>query len=154
MTRYLTLDEFTNLIGLDELSQIAGIGSHNTPEGRSLDQARIEEAILFSEQLLVSHARSRYPVIESLPIDKTPDLVKGFLADIARYRLRSRVGNQNQVSEEVRKRYDDAVGFFNRVARGLAELPIEGQPIDGEVAGGMMAAIPDGVADDILRGYR
>ncbi len=153
MTRLLTIAEFQTRIGLDELSQIAGLGSFNGPEGRSLNQPMIEEAIKFAEDLLTGYARSRYPVIETMTAEATPDLLKGFVSDIARYRLRSRSGGQSQISEEVRKRYEDALSFFKGVSRGQAELPIAGQPINGEMAGRVLAAMPEPVAEKTLKGW-
>lgn len=153
MTRFLTIDEFTARIGLEEVSQIAGVGSFNDPAGRTLDTAKIEEAIAFAGDLLVAHARARYRVIETLAVADTPDLVKGLVADIARYRLRSRSGGQGQVSEEVRKRYEDAVAFFNRVARGQAELPIGGEPVNGEIAASVQAALVPPRATAALKGW-
>lgn len=153
MTRFLSIDEFTIRIGLDELSQIAGVGSFNTPEGRSLDQPKIGEAIEFAEDLLTGYARARYPIIETLTVEATPDLIKGFVSDIARYRLRSRSGSKGQVSEEVRKRHEDALSFFKGVSRGQVELPIQGQPVNGEIAGRVLASMPEPVAEKTLRGW-
>lgn len=153
MTRFLTIDEFTARIGVEELAQIAGLGSFNAPEGRTLDTEKIESAITFAGDLLVAHARARYREIEAIAVEATPDLVKGFVTDIARYRLRSRSGGQGQVSEEVRTRYEDALAFFRDVARGKAELPIGGAPIDGEIAAGVAAIIEPARAPAALKGW-
>src|SRR5690606_4701706 len=121
--------------------------------GRSLDLPKIAEAIAFAEELLVSHARARYPAILDLTPAAAPDLAKGLICDVARYRLRSRSAGQGQISEEVRKRYEDALAFFKKIALGQVELPIAGQPIDGEIAAGVKAAMQPARADHILKGW-
>lgn len=151
--RFVTLEEFVETVGMKEVADIAGIGSFNDPAGRTLDVEKISDAIRFAGDLLVSHARARYPAIEEITVAKTPELVKGLVCDVARYRLRSRSGGQGQVSEEVRQRYEDAVSFFKKVAIGQVELPLKNHPIDGEIAGGVQGAMRPGRADTILEGW-
>lgn len=155
MARFLTVEEFTVAIGLDELSQVAGIGNLNRPEGRTLDRPKIEEAINYSEDLLIGYARARYPVIETLTPAATPNLVKGLISDVARYRLRSRSGGQGQVSAEVQKRHDDALTNMKAVASGKFELPIAGEAPNGEAGASKVASIiaPSPVPS-ILAGWR
>lgn len=154
MPRFLTVDEFTTSVGRDEIAQIAGIGSFNDPAGRSLDVPKIEEAIAYSEDLLIGYARSRYPVIETLTPDATPNLVKGLISDVARYRLRSRSGGQGQVSAEVLKRYEDALSSIKATATGKFELPIDGEAVNGEAGGQKVSAyIPPSPVPSILRGW-
>jgi len=141
LTHLLSLDEFKTRIGLNELAQIAGVGSFNDPDGRTLDEPMIEAAIAFSEDLLIGYARARYAAIESLTPEATPDLVKGLISDIARYRLRSRSGGQGQIAAEVLKRYEDALAFIRSVAAGKAELPIGGEPVNGEAGSARVGAI-------------
>lgn len=155
MSRFLSVEEFKVTVGLDELAQIAGFGNFNDPDGRSLDLPKIEEALNFAGDLLISYTRSRYMIIETLTPATTPDLVKGYISDIARYRLRSRSGGQGQVSEEVRKRYEDALAFLKLVATGKAELPITGEPINGEVGGSKVdSIIPPSPVPYMLQGWR
>ena len=155
VSKFLTVEEFKVTIGMDELAQIAASGSFNRPEGRVIDIPKIEEAIAFAEQLLISHCRTRYTIIETLTPEAMPNLVKGYISDIARYRLRSRSGGQGQVSEEVRQRYEDALAFLKLVATGKAELPIAGESINGEVGGMKVdAIIPQSPVPAMLHGWR
>lgn len=152
--RFLTVEEFTEIVGLDELSQIAGYGNLNDPAGRSLQIDKIEEAIAFVEELFIGYARGRYPVIETLTIEATPKLVKGHISDVARYRLRSRPGGQGQVAEAVKQRHDAAIEFWRLVAAGKAELPIAGQPINAEAGSAKVGAIiPPSPVPGMLRGW-
>lgn len=154
MPRFLTLGELTERVGLDELTQIAGVGSFNDVDGRSIDAAKVEDAIAFSEELLLAHARTRYATLDTMVPDAAPDLIKGLISDIARYRLRARSGGQGQVSEEVRTRYEDALAFLKLVASGKAELPIAGEPINGESSGRVLAAHQPSRLGHMLNGYR
>lgn len=151
--RFITIDEFVTTVGLEEVAQVAGVGSHNEPGGRTLDLPKIEEAIGFAADLLVAHARARYPAIETLAAEATPELMKGLVCDVARYRLRTRSGGQGQVSEEVRKRHEDALAFFKNVAAGKVELPLADHPIDGEIAAGVKVSVRPARADVILEGW-
>lgn len=141
MARFLSIDDFKISVGLDELMQTAGIGNLNDADGRVLDLPKIEEAIAFAETLLIGYARARYPIIETLTPDTTDDLIKGLISDVARYRLRSRSGGQGQVSAEVLKRYEDAISNFKGVAAGRFELPIAGEPVNGEAGSTHVDAI-------------
>lgn len=153
MTRIVTIDEFVATVGLDEVAQVAGVGSFNDAAGRSLDLPKIEEAVAFAEELLVSHARARYPAVIELAPDAAPNLAKGLVCDVARYRLRSRSAGQGQISEEVRKRHEDALAFFKKIALGQVELPLADHPIDGEIAAGVKATMQPPRADQILKGW-
>lgn len=153
--RFLTVEEFKDTIGLDELSQVAGIGNLNDAAGRSLDLPKIETAIAYAEDLLIGYARARYAVIETLTPEATPDLVKGLITDVARYRLRSRSGGQGQVDKIVQDRHDAAMANIKAVATGKFELPIAGEPVNGEAGSARVASIiPPSPVPSILDGWR
>ncbi|ANH04991.1 phage protein Gp36 family protein [Shinella sp. HZN7] len=153
--RFLTIEEFRDTIGLDELSQVAGIGNLNDAAGRTLDLPKIETAIAYAEDLLIGYARARYAVIETLTPEATPDLVKGLITDVARYRLRSRSGGQGQVDKIVQDRHDAAMANIKAVATGKFELPIAGEPVNGEAGSARVEAIiPPSPVPSILDGWR
>ncbi len=56
----------------------------------------------------------------SIPLPEVPKNLKIIICDIARYFLW-----KNEASEEVRKRYEDAIAFLKRVADGKAILTIK-----------------------------
>lgn len=161
MTTLLTIDDLVTRVGLDELTQLAGIGSHNTEDGRSLDEPRIVEAIGFADDMIKSYVAKRYPLIHKLEGDQVPDLLKGFASDIARYRLRSRSGSRNTVSDEVETRYKDAMVWLKDVSRGQVNVDFSdaegGQQATDDAsatpAGLVRANIPDGRAATALNGY-
>lgn len=155
MPRFLTVDDFASAFGLAEVSQIAGIGNLNDPAGRSLDTVKIETAITWAEDILIGYARARYKIIETLTPDTTPALVKGLIADVARYRLRDKSGGQGQVSETVKERHDAAMANIKAVASGKFELPIAGEPVNGEAGSvGSEAIIPPSPVPSMLYGWR
>lgn len=154
MAKFLTINEMVERVGLAEMLQIAGIGSARHEDGRRLDETKIEAALTFADDLVVAKLRERYKTIDTIVPDKTPDLLKGFVEDIARYRLRARSGGQNQVTEEVRRRFDDACAFLKEVQMGRASLDIKGDPRADEVRSfGIFDANPPDRSDEILAGY-
>ncbi|PYE87507.1 phage protein Gp36 family protein [Phyllobacterium leguminum] len=154
MPRFLTVDEFTQMFGLAEVSQIAGIGNLNDPAGRTLDVVKIDAALAYAEDILIGYARARYAVIETLTPETTPVLVKGLIGDVARYRLRDKSGGQGQVSDIVKERHDAALSNIKAVATGKFELPIGGEPVNGEAGSTRVdAIIPPSRVSGILHGW-
>ncbi|PHQ99498.1 MAG: hypothetical protein COB39_03320 [Marinosulfonomonas sp.] len=126
------MPEFVDIIGLldhidqSELEQIAGIGSFNSPEGRSLDEDKINAAIKFAGDMVKGYMARRYPIVATVTPDQTPDLLQGYVADIVRWRLRSRTGNRNSTSDEVTARYKDAKDWLKDVSRNVINVDFEG----------------------------
>lgn len=142
------------MFGLTEISQIAGVGNLNDAAGRSLDIPKIEAAITYADDILIGYSRARYAVIETLTPETTPQLVKGLIGDVARYRLRDKSGSQGQVADTVRERHDAAMANIKAVATGKFELPIAGEPINGEAGASKVAAIiPPSRVPGILAGW-
>lgn len=163
MPELLTIDDATGLIGRAELEQVAGLGSFNTPEGRSLDEARIAQAIGFADDLIKSYLAKRYPFVTALAAADAPQLLKSYGADIVRYRLRLRSGDRNTVSEEVETRYNAAIAWLKDAARGIVNVDFSDAPdaVASEAAsaaaspsGRTLAAGPAPRAAAALAGYR
>ncbi len=60
-----------------------------------------------------------------MPLPNVPSNLKRMACDIARYRLYFQ-----QPTEEVRKRYEDAISFLKRVAENKAHLQIQSEESD------------------------
>lgn len=148
----LTVDDVERHIGTDTLLQLAGIGSFNSIDGRSLDQAKVEAAMAFSDQLIASYVKRRWPLANWEP-ESAPLVLKGLALDIVHYRLRLESGDRNQVTEEVRKRFEWAVAWLRDLGSGKAEL--EGAPEAGEESpvGRVSAIIPLSPVPGILKGW-
>jgi len=111
----LTVEEFVERIGAVEADAIAGVGLRGA---RSIDREKVSAAIAVADGLILGYIRARYPA----PIVPTPDLIKGFAEDIARYRLRLRTGDQSGVTEQVKQRYDDALRQLRDIQSGRLAL--------------------------------
>ena len=83
----------------------------------------VEDAIQDATEEINGHIGDRYP----LPLPNVPSNLKRMACDIARYRLYFQ-----QPTDEVRKRYEDAVAFLKRVADNKAHLQIQ-LPITNEI---------------------
>ena len=78
--------------------------------------AFVDDAIQDATEEINGHIGGRYP----LPLPNVPSNLKRMACDIARYRLYFQ-----QPTEEVRKRYEDAIAFLKRVADNKAHLQIQ-----------------------------
>lgn len=83
----------------------------------------VDDAIQDATEEINGHIGDRYP----LPLPNVPSNLKRMACDIARYRLYFQ-----QPTDEVRKRYEDAVAFLKRVADNKAHLQIQ-LPITNEI---------------------
>ena len=143
MPELLTLDDLLEHVDRSELAQLAGIGSHNATDGRSLDEIKIGAAIKFADDMAKGHMQRRYPIITEMTAAQTPDLLKGYLADITRYRLRGRSGNRNTTSDEVEQRFRDARDWLREVSRGVVNADLSDVP-GGAEAGAAGSVNPGG----------
>ncbi len=144
----LTVEEFVGVFGEEECLQIAGIGPR---EFRELDRPKIEEAITHASALIVGYVQERWPQA----VAGTP-LLKGFAADIARWRLRGRGGQQTAMNETVQKRYDEAIGRLKDIAVGKLALDVEGGVTDAASADAfaVLGSSPVSRVPDMLNGWR
>lgn len=157
MAHYVTIEDLQTYIGFDELSDLAGVGSHNAPEGRSLDIAKIDKQIAFASDLINGYLSQRFTILATLDAAQMPELLRGYAADIVHYRLRVQSGNRNTVTDEVRDRYEDVIKWLKDASKGLVNLAFdeavedapEGEPLGGEVN----AIIPPSRAQDTLKGW-
>lgn len=153
----VTIDDLQTRIGDRELLQLAGVGNLNDDEGRVLDEPRLNEEISFASQLIAGYLAARYPAVTTLATTDQPDLIKGYATDIVRYRLRARSGDRNTVTEEVRKRYEDAIAWLKDVARGRANAELEELRDTAQASsqtGDVRAHQPAARTPGILEGWR
>ena len=76
----------------------------------------INSAIQDASDIADGYVGVKYPI----PLSEVPKNLKIIICDIARYFLW-----KNEASEEIRKRYEDAIAFLKRVADGKAILTIK-----------------------------
>jgi len=116
----LTVEDMAAAFGEEEMLQIAGDGPRDM---RVLDRARVEEAIQHASGIVVGYVRDRWPAA----VSGTP-MLKGFAADIARWRLRGRGGQASAMNETVQKRYDEAIQRLKDIAAGRLTLDLQPDP--------------------------
>jgi phage gp36-like protein len=150
----LTVEKFVEVFGEEECLQIAGLGPRDQ---RALDRPRIEEALEHATSLVLGYVRERWPAA----VEGTP-MLRGFVADVARWRLRGRGGQQTAMSETVQKRYDEAIGRLRDLAAGRMTLDLaSGSGASGEAvfeplaeAQSVRAVMPCARAGALLEGWR
>lgn len=145
----LTVEDMVAVFGEEEMLQIAG---HGPRDFRELDRPKIDESIAFAVAIVTGYVRDRWPAA----LAGTP-MLRGFAADIARWRLRGRGGQQTAMNETVQKRYDEAIGRLKDIASGRLTLDSEpagdGVPSDAANEHRILAHMPPARAPGILEGF-
>ena len=98
-----------------------------------VDAPAVERALASASAEIDAYIAVRY----ALPLVETPPFLQTICVDIAVYRLAL---SADVLSEEHRKRYEDALGFLKRVSEGKATLIITPQPDAGDPDTGETAA--------------
>ena len=150
MGAHLYIERAIDLIGRDELTRICGVGAFNVPEGRTLDEVRLADAIAHANRIVAGYVRGRYAANVSTPT------LQAAAADIVRYRLRSDMG-EDTISEEVRRRHADALAYLKDVQAGRATLlGTDDEPLgeaDGPSGSVMVSRARPERAGPALEGY-
>ncbi|MFV2949674.1 gp436 family protein [Pseudomonas japonica] len=115
---YVTLDDLVKRFGRNEILDIAGDETGDEIDVETVNRA-CEDA---AGEIDSSLAAGGY----KLPLTTVPPVVTAYACDIARYRM-----HDDRATEQVTKRYDDAIRFLRQVASGGLRL---GAPkVDDEV---------------------
>lgn len=108
---YCTLADITDMLDENEIIRYtddAGTGLVNT--------SVTDKAIAGADALIDSHLAARY----SVPVQDVPDIIIGLAVDIAIYKICSR---RSAAPDEIRRKYDDAVRYLEKVAAGKIIIP-------------------------------
>lgn len=92
----------------------------------AIDEAKLDAAIALADSMIDSYLRGRYTV----PISSPPAIIMGLSTDIAYYRLRLRLG----MDDETLKAYEDAKKTLTDISKGVVTLQVTGAPAS-EVGG-------------------
>ncbi len=131
MAKYLNIDGLELKLGKEELEQIASNGLHNSADGAAIDKERVEDALMFADNLIDSHILRSHPFLAEATPETAPSLLSGIACDIARYRLRNHSANKSEASDLVERRYDEAVQSLEDIRDG--EIDLQGGALsDGE----------------------
>lgn len=134
MADYITQTGLQERFGATEIADLA-----------ESDTNAVARACTDATNLINGYLSARY----TLPLTSVPDMVVGWAADIARYRLWD-----DQAPEEVRRRYEDTLKQLEQLAKGLIALPpgTDGAPVSGPINFGGYSATRV-FTEDTLRGY-
>jgi phage gp36-like protein len=115
--RFLDIGELYVRRGQAEILRLAGVvdGEPNLP--------RIHAAIEAAEAEAQSYLSTRYPTLPAAPAD-TPPVLKNKVAALAHRHL----AGSSQVSQALQDDAAEARSWLSRVARGIANLGLEGAP--------------------------
>lgn len=137
---YATRDDMVKRYSLTEVSQL----ERYLTGGESVDAAIADAGSIIDGWIGAKYA---------VPLEYPPDNIKIFVCDIARYLLW-----KSKASEEVRRRYDDAMSYLKGVSKGTNVLLVK-NPTTQEVkpAAKSPTAMPTGTtyrggvfSDDVL----
>lgn len=119
---YATLQDLKTLCGDEELIQLT---DRADPPSGLIDEATTTAALTAATHIIDGYVRAQYRLPLSSPVPMLTDLA----ADIARYRL-----YKTAATEQVQKRFDDAIKQLVGISKGLVKLPVENGG-DAEPAG-------------------
>jgi phage gp36-like protein len=120
MPAYATQADIVTLYGANALY----VADHNR-DGVA-DSAAVTRALLSASDEIDTYLAARY----TLPLTEVPGFLKTLAVDIGLYRLAL---SADVLSEEHRKRYEDALGHLKRIARGEAALVFTATPATGDI---------------------
>lgn len=126
---YATLDDLRQIMSAGTLAQLTqddaseltevDLATGNITEP-PIDTTIVDHALRSADELIDSHLRGRY----TLPLEKTPTLLRDLAAQIARYRLYSRRPEGDNTPEIVIKDHNNALQVLAMIRNGKISLGI------------------------------
>lgn len=120
---YATLQDLKTLCGDEELIQLT---DRADPPSGEIDEAVTAAALAAAGHIIDGYVRAQY----SLPLSSPVPMLTDLACDIARYRL-----YKTAATEQVQKRFDDAIKVLVNISKGLVKLPVADDASDSEPAG-------------------
>lgn len=131
MAAYCALSDLVERFGEDELLDLAADAT-----GLAIDTAIVERACDDAAGEIDGRvAAAGYPV----PLSPVPRIITAYACDIARYRL-----FEDRATDQVTKRYEDAIRFLRSVAKGEVKLGISTSSGSAEATSGSAEFQSDG----------
>lgn len=109
---YATLQDLKTLCGDEELIQLT---DRADPPSGLIDAAVTAAALTAAGHVIDGYVRAQY----RLPLSAAVPMLTDLACDIARYRL-----YKTAATEQVQKRFDDAIKTLAAISKGLVKLPI------------------------------
>lgn len=135
---YATAQDLIDRYGEDELVHITDrLGSGQ------IDAAAVSGALADAEAIIDGYLAGRYP----LPLASVPSNMVLLACTLARYQLWA-----NRASEEIRKRYEDAIRYLERVASGSILLKMDASGLPDPVQGVSVSGGSSTMSEFVLNG--
>ncbi|MEW6115378.1 MAG: DUF1320 domain-containing protein [Nitrospirota bacterium] len=112
---YCTLDDIKKAIPESNIIQLTddnGLGA--------VDQAKVDDAIAYADQIIDGYLRGRY----TLPLSSVPGLIGKLSVDLAIFHLYGRKFEM-ELPEGIMARYKNAIKLLEQIQKGLLSLGIE-----------------------------
>lgn len=119
---YATL---TDLITRFTEQSLIDLTDRADPPAGVIDENVINSALADAQAEMDGYLAVRY----TLPVTTSTDRLRAVMCDMVRYRLHG-----DRVTDEVRVRYEDAVGWLRDVGAGRVVLPGAAQPVNAAPA--------------------
>ena len=107
---YAELTDLVDRFGLMEVTQVT---DRAEPPAGEPDQAVADKALADAAAEIDVYVGAAY----TLPLPSVPEVLKRICCDIARYRLW-----EDRATDEIRRRYEDAVKLLDRISKGSVSL--------------------------------
>lgn len=117
---YASSSDIADLYGAEALARLSDSDGDGTSEGAS-----VTRALTYADAQVNAYIGVRY----ALPLPAVPSLVTMLAIDIAVYRLAQ---DHTRLTDEIVRRYEDAIRQLRAIADGKAVLPIatdQGEPV-------------------------
>lgn len=139
---YATPQDMMNQFGERELTSLTDRENVGV-----IDEALLLKALESAEGEINAYVAAKY----ELPMVNVPVIVRDYACDIARYRL---CGAEVTETEVIRTRYEDAIKFFARVAKGDVTLGIDLSNASATPSGSVKSSLPvKAFNDDAMNGF-
>ena len=128
---YATQQDLIDRFGETELVQLS-----NRAGGATVDATVVDRALADADAEIDSYLAARY----TLPLSPVPEVVARLAADMARFYL-----FDDRATEQVSKRYDNAVKLLRSIASGAASIGVDSADAQPAIDGGPSADANDRV---------
>lgn len=140
---YASQSDIIDAYGIDLLTIVADRDGDG-----EIDPGVVDRALASASAIIDAHVLGRYPA----PWPVVPELVRDTCVDIAMYKLS---GEGRGLTDERRRRYDDALALLKRIAAGQADLDVPAASSAAVVpdSGVMLDEAPRMFGPGALRGW-
>lgn len=128
---YAVKQNLIDRFGNTELAQLT-----DRTSGVTIDDAVLNKALNDADAAINGYLTVKY----TIPITPVPAILERFGCDIARYYL-----YEDRVTEQVKRRYDDAIAYLKGVANGTVNLGVDAANQAPASSGGPEFSAPDRV---------